>query len=534
MMRVFAGITVAAFLSVSVFGQSPETPPRFDIVDVHESVRSTNPNMTGGALRGGRYELRRATMVDLIRTAYGVDADSVIGGPNWLESDRFDVIAKAPSAASQETARLMLQSVLADRFKLVVHLDTKPMPAFVLRVGKGKPKLKESDAAGSAGCQRQPQTPQPGVIPYNVFSCRHVTMDAFARRLREMAGDYMSVPVVDATGLEGFWDFELKWTFRAALSRAGSDGINIFDALDKQLGLKLESEKAPAPVVVVDSVNEKPTANPPDVATALPPGPPLEFEVADIKPSMPGARPNGRFQNGRIDVQALPLKNMIRLAWDINSEEMVAPMPKWVDSAKFDIVAKAPDVGPENQPDFEALRLMLRALLVDRFKMKIHMEERPVTSYTLVAVKPKLQRADPSNRTRCKEGPPSGAKDARDTNPILSRLLTCQNTTMAQFADRLQSLAPGYIHTPVVDGTELEGAWDFTLSFSAAGLLQNAGKMGEGSGPQADGTGATSDPNGAVTLFEAINKQLGLKLESQKRPYPVLVIDHIEEKPTDN
>jgi uncharacterized protein (TIGR03435 family) len=177
---------------------------------------------------------------------------------------------------------------------------------------------------------------------------------------------------------------------------------------------------------------------------------------------------------------------------------------------------------------------MLRALLVDRFKIKTHTEERPVTSYTLVAVKPKLQRADPSDRTRCKEGPPSGVKDARDTNPILSRLLTCQNTTMAQFADQLQRIAPGYIHTPVVDATELDGAWDFTLSFSAAGLLQNAGKAGEGAGPQGDGPGATSDPNGAVTLFEAINKQLGLKLEMQKRPYPVLVIDHIEEKPTDN
>src|SRR6266404_4360785 len=102
MLRVFAGISLAAFLSVGVFSQSAETPPAFDIADVHSSAHSTNPNMTGGVLRAGRYELRKATMVDLIRTAYSVDADSVVGGPNWLESDRFDVIAKAPPSTVPE------------------------------------------------------------------------------------------------------------------------------------------------------------------------------------------------------------------------------------------------------------------------------------------------------------------------------------------------------------------------------------------------------------------------------------------------
>ena len=75
-------------------------------------------------------------MVDLIRTAYGVDADKVLGGPSWLESDRFDVIAKAPPSATPETAKLMLQALLAERFKLVVHTDSHALPGFVLTVGK--------------------------------------------------------------------------------------------------------------------------------------------------------------------------------------------------------------------------------------------------------------------------------------------------------------------------------------------------------------------------------------------------------------
>src|SRR5262249_8573155 len=137
-----------------------------------------------------------------------------------------------------------------------------------------------------------------------IFSCRHMSMDAFARSLRQMGRDYLEIPVVNSTGLEGFWDFDLKWTFRFGLSQAGADKITIFDALDKQLGLNLESQKAPAPVIVVDSVNRTPSANPSGVATSLPPGSPPEFEVADIKPSMPDARRNARLQNGRLDVQA--------------------------------------------------------------------------------------------------------------------------------------------------------------------------------------------------------------------------------------
>jgi uncharacterized protein (TIGR03435 family) len=178
--RIFTGIGIAAFLCSEVFGQSSEPRPAFEMADVHVSPHSAFPQMTGGVLRAGRYELRKASMVDLIRTAYGIDADSVVGGPSWLESDRFDVIAKAPPDTPAETTKLMLQSLLADRFKLVVHNETRPMPAFVLTAGKGKPKLKESEG-GDGRCQFQQQNNQPDVPPTPMVHCRHVSMDAFAR-----------------------------------------------------------------------------------------------------------------------------------------------------------------------------------------------------------------------------------------------------------------------------------------------------------------------------------------------------------------
>src|SRR6476646_432917 len=115
-----------AILAGGAFSQTADNSSVFDSADVHVSPPAKNPTMHGGALRGGRYEVRTATMVDLISMAYGMESDKILGGPNWLDWDRFDVLAKAPLATTQENLNQMLQHLLADRFKLVVHKDTKP------------------------------------------------------------------------------------------------------------------------------------------------------------------------------------------------------------------------------------------------------------------------------------------------------------------------------------------------------------------------------------------------------------------------
>jgi uncharacterized protein (TIGR03435 family) len=115
---------------------------------------------------------------------------------------------------------------------------------------------------------------------------------------------------------------------------------------------------------------------------------------------------------------------------------------------------------------------------------------------------------------------------------VLNRLITCQNMTMTQLAEQLPNLAGGYAHVTVFDTTGLKDAYDFTLSFSAIGLVRNGGVPGRGEGAQA--ATEPADPNGALPLPDAISKQLGLKLELKKRPMQVLVIDHIDENPTEN
>jgi len=101
-------------------------------------------------------KLKNATMVDLVRIAYGFDTDKVLGGPSWLEMDRFDVVAKVPEDSTAETQKPMLQSLLQDRFKLVVHKDTRPLPTYALTVGK-KAQLKEADGKGEPGASRRPR-----------------------------------------------------------------------------------------------------------------------------------------------------------------------------------------------------------------------------------------------------------------------------------------------------------------------------------------------------------------------------------------
>jgi uncharacterized protein (TIGR03435 family) len=549
MMRASASMILLAVLSGPVSAQSHDTsndkPPAFDAADVHASPFRRVPFMNGNVLRGDRYVLHQATMVDLIATAYGVDASTVQGGPIWLESDRFEVIAKASATTPPATVKLMLQSLLADRFKLVFHNGSQPLPAFVLTTGKGPPKLKPAEASGDGDCRFQGprQNPTPGTVPSIAFSCHHTTMEEFARYLHNWTGGYLTDPIVDSTGLKGSWDFDINWTPPQMLRNVGTPGISIFDAVDKQLGLKLEHQTAPRPVLIVDSVNEKPTPNAPGLEKILPSPPPPQFDVAVITPSKSDGRLRLRINGGQMEVEGATLKFLITFAWDFspsNDEGMVGA-PKWLDSDRFDILAKvvsdAPaSSGPAARIDIDDLRQMLKTLLADRFKLQTHMEERPGTAYTLIAVNPKLIKADPLSRTRCKEGPGPDGKDSRIGNPVLNRLVSCQNMDMAQIGDELQRVAAGYIYSPVPDGTGIQGRWNFTLSFSSLNLTKGGGMGNGGPPPGASATAAstTTDPIGALSLFDAVSKQLGLKLEKQKRSVPVLVIDHIEEKPTEN
>ena len=178
---------------------------------------------------------------------------------------------------------------------------------------------------------------------------------------------------------------------------------------------------------------------------------------------------------------------------------------------------------------------MLRSLLKERFSLTIHPEERPANAYVLKAVKSKMNAADPARRTRVT----AGVNRMRNA-PAGSRMVTAQNMSMDEFAAELQRFAPGYFQAPVLNATGLDGRYDFTLTFAPAGAVRggSAGRGGKRGGPAAPEpssvAGEASDPTGALSLPEAVERQLGLKLEMQKRPVTVWVIDHVERRPTEN
>ena len=541
MIRAFASVGLVTLFLGAVLGQggitaSEPSAPAFEAADVHVSAKSRNPSMAAGGLRGTRYLVRQATMVDLINLAYDIDNDKILGGSSWLDTDRFDVSARAPSGSTPEQAKLMMQTLLAGRFSLKVHLDSKEMPGFVLSMGSGKPKMKPAaDDSAPWSCQGQPQTgtPSPDTIPQQVVDCHSMSMDDLARIVGQVAPVNTNAKALNKTGLEGKFDFTIKFTPPGLLARAGAEGISIFDAVDKQLGLKLEPGKVPQPVIFVDSVNETPTPNAADISKFLPPPPAPEFDVAVIKPTNPDFK-GTRMQilpSGQINIQGATLSILIQQFYDI-TPDMMQGAPKFMDDDRWDITAKmiSTDPGQPAQADPETRTKLIIKLLEDRFKLKMHYEDRVVPAYTLSSVKPKMAKADPTTRTGCNEGPGPDGKDPRVANPVLSRLVYCRNMTMAQFADRLPQLANGYIHAAVLDKTGLSDAYDFTLSFSAIGIVQN-GLPGPGQGPAQSGA---SDPNGALSLPDAVARQLGLKLALEKRPAPVLVIDHVEQKPTEN
>src|SRR5262249_41038987 len=430
-MRPLACAVLIGLLPNPGLSQARRAAPAFEAVAIRPSSHLWNATMQGGLFGSGRYELRQATMLDLIKTAYAVDPDTIFGGPPWMDWDRFDVSAKATAGTSQDTARLMLRNLLSDRFQLSVHEDKKPMPTFVLSRGRGQLKLKPAGEGGNPGCHSEPPPKAPpGVPPFIAATCRSVTMEAFAGLLRDLSAEYVQYPVINTTGLEGAWDFDFRWTPRGPLM-GGRGGISLFDAIDSKLGIRLEAQTAPLPVWVVDSVNRKPREGSAGGVPSSRASEPAEFEVASVRPNIsddPPTPPPARqyHPGGRLTWRGIPLRDLVTLAWDLDPDPhaVIVGAPKWM-YARFDILAKAPanTMASPTQVFADDLQKMLRALLIDRFKMRAHYEDRQVDVYTLVANKPKLKPADPSTRPGCRMAPPQPPREPGEGPP--PRVVVC-------------------------------------------------------------------------------------------------------------
>ena len=235
----------AAFsvLGLSIPGVHGQSAPEFEVASVkpHASGGSPHVSIAGDP---GRLTFTNITVRGLIREAYGLKIYPPLRGPDPLSTDRYDVIAKVPPDASKEQRMLMLQRLLAERFKLVVHRETKELPIYSLVAGKNGPKLHAVEDDGSAA--------ETGSGDGHQIKAHHISMKLLAATLQGWIGD----TVVDETALTGLYDLNLDFNVDEGKP---DEGPTIFEAVQR-LGLKLEARKGPVEVVVIDHV-EKPTAN---------------------------------------------------------------------------------------------------------------------------------------------------------------------------------------------------------------------------------------------------------------------------------
>ncbi len=162
----------------------------FEAADVHlsplaDQVKDSKHRTIVGFVAADRYVIHRATLIDLIARAYNVDADQILGGPSWVDYNRYEIEAKVKPGASEAALRPMLQSLLADRFGLTLKPDVRKAPGLILSLGKGNPGYTAATSdSGQSGCQQVPITLHQS---YAELKCTNVDMDTLAASLRRLA-----------------------------------------------------------------------------------------------------------------------------------------------------------------------------------------------------------------------------------------------------------------------------------------------------------------------------------------------------------
>ncbi|HKH74315.1 MAG TPA: TIGR03435 family protein [Vicinamibacterales bacterium] len=299
--------TLSAQNAVFIGGTQPPAPP-WDAPHLEFEVVSVKTNKSGPTMMMMRtlptsFNVTNVPLRLLITQAYRLSNYQMVGGPSWIDSERFDIIAKAPEGSSPDQTMLMLRGLLAQRFRLKVHAETREVPIYALTLarsdGKLGPKLSKSTddcekilaerraaavAARAGGAGPVPFTPPgPNEKPVCTINMRPtpvpngpplLTFKAGGQTLQSLVSQvssFLNKRVVDRTGLTGLYDFELQFSMGtqmplttqapgaggAATTAPIDDGPTMFDAV-RELGLKLESERGPVEHLVIDNV-ERPT-----------------------------------------------------------------------------------------------------------------------------------------------------------------------------------------------------------------------------------------------------------------------------------
>lgn len=226
------------FVLAAVAALAQTVVPAFEVASV--KVSTAAPGAPSGISSDtGRIAGRNVTLRGCVHSAYDIPEAQIFGGPKWADEERYDIDAKAPGPAGDGEMMTMLQALLAERFQLALHRETKPLSGYALVAGKKGLTAKRSE---------------PGTRSVTSWSRRSI--DAAGCSMEHLAAKLAGVlhaPVADLTGIEGNFDFKLEWT-------PDELQTGVFAALEEQLGLKLEGRKVRTDVIVIESAR-KPSEN---------------------------------------------------------------------------------------------------------------------------------------------------------------------------------------------------------------------------------------------------------------------------------
>lgn len=259
-MRTICVLGMIVFAACGAFGQSPAAPSAFEVASVKPS--KAEEGHSSWTSRLGNLDMHNVTLRTVILAAYEIKGYQLVG-PDWLDTERFDIAAKASSVTQDDQLPPLMQALLAERFHLAVHRETKSMPAYALVVAKNGLKIHAAEPGRSSSNSRR------GADGVFHLTAQKVSLARLAEQLFRM----LDRPVVDQTGVAGVFDFTLDWVMESRptlpsgadeerrVPAGNPDGSSIFTALQEQLGLRLQPDKAAVEILVVDHCDRVPIEN---------------------------------------------------------------------------------------------------------------------------------------------------------------------------------------------------------------------------------------------------------------------------------
>lgn len=507
-----AGVTAAGFESAFIQPNINGKPmPPFNI------VAGPDGNFVGFKFSNSEFRATHATLPQIIRMAYGVLEFQVTGGPDWLNREKYDVAAKFlngmedakfwslpqdEQTGRMDQRRLELQALLAERFRLVVHRETRQLPIYSLTIAANGPRLQKASPgdAYADGIKRRDGVPMgAGLwVPQNgMLVGQGISTGLLAAHLSNQLGRV----IVDNTGLSGKYDFKLQFT-------AGKDAAaSLLSAIPEQLGLQLTPQTGPVEMIVIDRAEPSETV----VATSsllkplsaqistqtdsqLPLAAFVNVSITPKGTPAPDAVLRTRIEqhNGSAAFENQSLKSLLRIAFGVDGSQ-ISGGPDWISSNLYDmsVTAGTPLHGNEFKQEFQQL-------LTDRFKVTFHRELRLLPIYELVigsSGSKLVEEAPGTNR---------GNHFSADNGTVIAT-----GVRTKQLVDFLQP----QVGRPVVDKTGLKGIYDFAMTVEN---WQRSRKLVNGSDPQIE------------ALMRTVSEQLGLELKPATDQVEVLVIDHAE------